>query len=608
MTYLVNAGVVLGEEKSVTGNLDWDTPIGPRPELPEPVAADPGPRLRSEPANLPKPIPTPAPTAIRMSSLTAVLPHNEDAERGVLGAILLDHEKVLPFCVKKTISSDSFYTRDHHLIYAAMLEMQRTKKHIDVLTLADQLKKQRKLELVGGTAYINSLLDAIPTAAHAEYYIDMVRANHLLRKVGEQGATMIERANNGVESAADIIADIRMKLDGLNNPATAILLTTPLAELKRVFSGEDPRELLKSRYLSRGGALLLVAQTGVGKSSFVMQAAMTWALGRPFFEIDPARPLRTLIVQAENDAGDMAEMRDGVIDSMGLSEENKAAVMANIDTCFVNSQTGHAFGTNLRGLLASKSYDLLIIDPASAYLGGDSSQQKDVTEFCRNILNPILTEYGCGLILVHHTTKPPKNDEKSRWQGGDWAYLGAGSAEWCNWARAVINIEACVSPAGTPVYRLRLPKRGKRIGWRTEDGAVALTRWIAHARDPEQICWREADPDEIPLPTQQQPGQTRQGRVQEPKPPLEAYLPLAMEIIGKAPVQTSVFRAALDNLIMAGARMSRAYERALFDMLTKGENPSLAVTKKRVGLAQFIGLPEAILKVENEQKTRSLAI
>jgi len=374
-----------------------------------------------------------------------------------------------------------------------------------------------------------------------------------------------------------------------------------LAELVRVQSGHDPDELLKYRYLSRGGGLLLVAQTGAGKSSFVMQAAMLWALERPFFGITPARPLRTLIVQAENDEGDMAEMRDGVLESIDLDAESRDLVLSSVRTVYDNAHTSHQFGQVLRSLLTATPTDLLVIDPALAYLGGDSGQQKDVSLFLRNILNPILTEFRIGLILVHHTTKPPKGDERSKWQGGDFAYLGAGAAEWGNWARGIINIEAKET-----VYKLRLPKRGKRIGWRDAENNAEVLRYIAHAKDPAQIYWREADFDEIPLEGDKSAAGASQQRTQTPKPPLEAYLPLAVELSAKGPVQTTIFRASLDGLTVDDIRMSRTYERALFDMLTKGDNPPLAVTKKRVGFAQFIGAPDAILKLENDQKTQKL--
>lgn len=375
-----------------------------------------------------------------------------------------------------------------------------------------------------------------------------------------------------------------------------------LAELVRVQSGHDPDELLKYRYLSRGGGLLLVAQTGAGKSSFVMQAAMMWALKRPFFGIIPARPIRTLIVQAENDEGDMAEMRDGVLESIDLETDEKDLVLSSVRTIYDNAHTSHQFGQVLRSLLATTPTDLLVIDPALAYLGGDSGQQKDVSLFLRNILNPILTEFRIGLILVHHTTKPPKGDERSKWQGGDFAYLGAGAAEWGNWARGIMNIEATGD-----IYKLRLPKRGKRIGWRDAENNAEIVRYIAHAKDPGQIYWRETDFDEIPIQGNTSP-QDGRGRPQVPKPPLTAYLPLAMEIVAQKPVQVSVFRAEIDHLLVDNIKLSRSDSRALFDLLTQDENPSLAVTKQRRRLPQFIGLKDAILKIENDQISTKLEL
>ncbi len=79
----------------------------------------------------------------------------------------------------------------------------------------------------------------------------------------------------------------------------------------------DPNELLKFRFLCRGGALLIVGPAGVGKSTLAMQAALCWAIERDFFGIVPARPLRSLMIQSENDEGDLAEMRDGVLAGLG---------------------------------------------------------------------------------------------------------------------------------------------------------------------------------------------------------------------------------------------------------------------------------------------------
>jgi len=66
--------------------------------------------------------------------------------------------------------------------------------------------------------------------------------------------------------------------------------------------------LLGNRYLCRGGGLLLVGPSGIGKSALSMQSMILWALGLPCFDIKPAKPLKSLLIQAENDDGDLAEM------------------------------------------------------------------------------------------------------------------------------------------------------------------------------------------------------------------------------------------------------------------------------------------------------------
>ena len=73
------------------------------------------------------------------------------------------------------------------------------------------------------------------------------------------------------------------------------------------------------------------------------------------------------------------------------------------------------------------------------------------------------------------------------------AYLGSGSAEWSNWARAVVALQPV---PGTAIYRLSAPKRGSRLRWRDDKDRPVYHCFIAHAREPGVICWRDADPEE----------------------------------------------------------------------------------------------------------------
>jgi hypothetical protein len=289
-----------------------------------------------------------------------------------------------------------------------------------------------------------------------------------------------------------------------------------LGELRTPTYGNDPDELLKWRFLYRGGICLLCGPTGVGKSALGMQGAMHWSVGRDFFGILPgevyqAAGMRILLVQAENDEGDLAEMRDGVLAGCeDLGEEEKALALKRVTVCTICDKSAEAFAAAVEALLVERgpvhqgspeaiavqgcAFDLVIVDPAFAYLGGDSNSQKDVSHFMRELLNPLLQKHRVGMILLHHTNKPLRGKEKESWAAGDYAYLGAGSAEWINPARAALAIRSLGSDT---VFELRAPKRGKRLRWVDADGEPTVVKYIAHHREPGVICWREATADEV---------------------------------------------------------------------------------------------------------------
>lgn len=257
----------------------------------------------------------------------------------------------------------------------------------------------------------------------------------------------------------------------------------------------DPGELLKSRYICKGATLLVCGPTGIGKSALAMQCMVLWALGRETFGIRPTRPLKSLLIQAENDEGDLAEMRDGVIAGLNLTPVPAEQATSNVVVFREDEKTStRFFAATVRPLLTEHHPDLLWIDPALAYLGGETGSQKDVGAFLRNQLNPLLREFDCACVILHHTNKPPKGKEKAEWQAGDFAYLGSGSAEWGNVPRAVLALRSIGSHE---VFELRAGKRGSRLGWTNKDGEKSFVRYLAHSKEPGVICWQEIDPDDV---------------------------------------------------------------------------------------------------------------
>ena len=286
-----------------------------------------------------------------------------------------------------------------------------------------------------------------------------------------------------------------------------------LEDLKTPQAENDPSELIVHRFLYRGGVCLLLGPTGVGKSSLLMQLGIYFALGKALFGITPGaayrdRGMRILLIQAENDEGDLAEMRDGVLGGCGLSDAEKAQALSRIMVCTVNDRSGEKFALTLDALLTEHGpFDLVIVDPAFAYLGGDSNSQKDVSRFMRELLNPLLHRHQVGLILAHHTNKPLRGKEKENWEAGDYAYLGAGSAEWINPARAALALRSIGSDT---VFELRAPKRGKRLRWQDAEGTPTVKQYIAHHRSIGVICWRQAEPEEVEeLLAEDKPGRQR---------------------------------------------------------------------------------------------------
>ena len=273
-----------------------------------------------------------------------------------------------------------------------------------------------------------------------------------------------------------------------------------LSELERP-PEDDPNELLKRRFLCRGGGLLLVGPTGIGKSTLTMQMILQWAVGRPAFGIAPKQALRSVLIQAENDDGDLTEMRDGIASGLGFTEEEKKMAFENINVCTECGQSGPDFFEKTVSPAIEQCHpDLVIIDPALAYLGGESNNQRDVGLFLRNSLNPLIKMHNVGVIIVHHTNKPPSGKEKGSWSNEENAYLGSGSAEWANWARAVIALRSTGKKDifGASVFELCVPKRGRRVGWRQPDGeAPAFTKMVRHSRADRGICWDEMDEEEI---------------------------------------------------------------------------------------------------------------
>ena len=251
----------------------------------------------------------------------------------------------------------------------------------------------------------------------------------------------------------------------------------------------DPNHVVgHGRYLCRGGSLLVTGQSGIGKSSFVMQMAASWAIGRELFGIPVIRPLKIAVVQAECDIGDLAEAYQGVSSGMRLAPDEKVLCKQNLKFFTEASKTGKDFVDLCRKIIVRHKLDVLVADPLLSYVGGDLGKQEVCSHFLRNLVQPVLQETGCIMVFIHHEGKPKPQETKDAQTVSDQMYSGIGSSELVNWARAIINIRR--ESKELPVFSFNLTKRGKLAGMRTPDGKPTLSLKLKHADD--RVLWEVA--------------------------------------------------------------------------------------------------------------------
>jgi replicative DNA helicase len=143
-------------------------------------------------------------TAVQLDTvLDRPLPQNPDAERAVLGSILINNNAF--YRVVGLIDTEDFFKDAHRSIFATMRTLAEQSREIDMLTLKDELSKHAQLEQVGGAAYISSLQDGIPDVANVERYARIVKEKSMLRRLIVMGNSVMRAALDAPNEPAEVL-------------------------------------------------------------------------------------------------------------------------------------------------------------------------------------------------------------------------------------------------------------------------------------------------------------------------------------------------------------------------------------------------------------------
>lgn len=414
-----------------------------------------------------------------------VQPHDLKAERALLGAMLLDERAAA--VAGELVTEQDFYTNAHRILFALFSRLRAKHPRLDEIEIEAELKRSGDMERIGGPDALATLTEECDSPSAVERYahivIDCARRRALLNAAHEIAYLCHNGGMNGatVDAAREVFSKATQARATDGAAACA-----GFAELMQSSTTTAPDDILLGRsFLCRGGTILWVGSTGLGKSSSLIQAAACWAAGRDFFGIAPRRPLRICILQAENDAGDCAEMVQGVMSGCDLRlEDMPYPPIIYREQAAVGERAIHM----IRAIVEKDHPDIFILDPLFAYVGCDVKDQRAMTAFLRAGLGSIQQQTGVAFIVVHHTNKPPSDPmAQSGWADTDNAYQGSGTNELANWPRAVVLLKA-IKGGG---FTLSVPKRGGRSGLCGPDRTEAKVIYLQHSKT--RVCWEYSE-------------------------------------------------------------------------------------------------------------------
>jgi len=219
-------------------------------------------------------------------------PQDIEAERSVLGALMLDKNAVIQ--VADLIKPEDFYLPNHSKIFGVILELFEKGEPIDILTVAQKLKDKNLLAEVGGSAYLTDLINSVPTATHVSYYAKIVRQKKVLRELIEASAEINERIFDTSEDPENLLDEVEQKIFAISQKSRPKKFVPIKDELKdayerieKLHQGEKSLRGVPTGFeeldnylsgLQKSDLIILGSRPSLGKTSLCLDVARNAAV------------------------------------------------------------------------------------------------------------------------------------------------------------------------------------------------------------------------------------------------------------------------------------------------------------------------------------------
>jgi len=340
---------------------------------------------------------------------TRIPPHNLDAERAVLGAVLLEGREALPRVIEVLRSSD-FYAESHRGIYAAMLNLFERGEPVDSLTLSEELRRTDHLQFVGGPAFLALLIEEASIAAHLSSYTAIVRDMAVLRELIQTSTQIITQAFDAKEEVQSIVDDAERRifalaerrLEGSALPVSKILKNT-FEYIERLYERKE-----HVTGVATGFEKLDLETSGFQSSDFIIIAGRP-SMGKTAFALNIAQHVgvtlrgRVLVISLEMSAQQLVQRMlcsEAKVDAqavrtgrLGHADWNKltaAAGRLSEASIFIDDSPGLTVleaRAKARRMKAEHGLDLLVIDYLQLMRGRAAleNRQQEISEISRSL-------------------------------------------------------------------------------------------------------------------------------------------------------------------------------------------------------------------------------
>ncbi len=364
------------------------------------------------------------------------LPHNLEAERSILGAILLDNH-ALNAAIEK-LRSDDFFLPQHRQIFDRMIQLGEKQQAIDTITLMEDLTRSGNLESAGGISYLSQLADGLPRVTNVEHYARIVKEKAVLRSLifsasaiqeqalaaGDDADTILDRAESAIFQIAE--DRVRAGLIGVKE-----LVRENYERLERIFSEGRRITGLGTGYtdldnqtagLQPSELVILAARPSMGKTALALNIAENVALRKrepvAIFSLEMSKESLLLRMLASEARVDAHKFRTGHMNrddwrkiTGALSNLGEAPLWIDDSA----SSTVLEMGAKARRLKRDRGLSLMIVDylqlVVPTHTGRGTNRQEEVSSISRS-LKGLAKELKLPIVVLSQLTRAPEREER----------------------------------------------------------------------------------------------------------------------------------------------------------------------------------------------------